>query len=54
MLDQTMARLRVKEQALAAKVENLDAEFRQFRKDLAAFHAKHDHVRALMQQHYLE
>jgi len=52
--DQTMARLRVKEQALAAKVENLDAGMRQFRKDLAIFHAKRDHFRALVQQHYLE
>jgi len=49
-----MAHLRVKEQALVAKVEALDAEFRQFRKDLAAFHAKRDHVRALVQQHIME
>ncbi|KAH0285122.1 hypothetical protein M436DRAFT_67764 [Aureobasidium namibiae CBS 147.97] len=54
IFDQTMARLHVKEQVLAAKVGNLDAEMRQFRKDLAVFHAKRDHVRALVQQHLLE
>lgn len=48
--EQRMARLHAKEQALAAKVDRLDGEMREFRRDLVVFHAKRDRVHALMQQ----
>ncbi|KAH0289577.1 hypothetical protein M436DRAFT_85180 [Aureobasidium namibiae CBS 147.97] len=50
----TMARLHAREQALAAKLDQLDREMQQFRRDLVAFHARRAHVHALIQQHIAE
>lgn len=52
--NQTMARLHVREQKLAADLDKLDKEMQQFRRDLVAFHARRAFVHALMQQEALD
>lgn len=48
--NQTMARLHVREQKLAADLNQLDKDMQEFRRDLVSFHARRAYVHALMQQ----
>lgn len=54
IFNKKMERLRVREQNLASNLDQLDAEMREFREDVAAFHVRRAHVHALMQQEQLQ
>lgn len=54
IFNEKMDHLRAREQKLAADLDELDANLREFRKDVAAFHVRRAHVHALMEQEQLQ